>query len=161
MEDNSDVHAGRQAAVEPSSAGTNTRTPSYLGVGLVIKGEIIGDEDLKIDGKIEGPISLGNHRLTAGVTADMAGDIVAREIMVYGNVKGKLSGHDRIELKKNSSVLGSLTTPRIIIEDGAYFKGCIEIERNVTKDRPDPNTLLALAEKDFKMKSVRSADFNR
>lgn len=91
----------------------------------------------------------------------MDGDIIAREIVIYGNVKGKLAGHDRIELKKDSSVLGSLTTPRIIIEDGAYFKGSIEIERNAAESRPDPNTLLALAEKDFKMKSIRSADFNQ
>lgn len=64
MESKSDVQTSPQAAAEPSFIGPNTRVPSYSGAGLVIKGQIIGDEDLKIDGTVEGPISLGNHRLT-------------------------------------------------------------------------------------------------
>ena len=127
-----------------------------MGLGLLIKGQIIGDEDLKVDGKVEGPVSLSNHRLTVGVGAQVTGDIVSREIMIYGSVKGKLRAQERIEIKKDSSVLGDLATPRIMIEDGAYFKGAIEIERATTKPGADPNTLLALAEKDFKMKSIRA-----
>jgi cytoskeletal protein CcmA (bactofilin family) len=137
----------------------STKVPSYLGAGLVIKGQIVGDEDLKVDGKVEGPISLSNHRLTVGPAAQVSGEIVAREIMIYGSVKGKLRGHERVEIKKDSSVLGDVTTPRIMIEDGAFFRGGVEIERAATKaGNADADTLLALAEKDFKMKSIRSAD---
>jgi cytoskeletal protein CcmA (bactofilin family) len=161
MANNSDAQTGPQPALESNPSNPSTRVPSYLGAGLAIKGQIIGDEDLKIDGKMEGPVSLANHRFTVGSTAHVAGEVAAREIIVYGNVKGKLSAQDRIEIKKDSSVLGDMTTPRVMIEDGAYFKGAIEIERSATKVAMDPNTLLALAEKDFKMKSIRSADTSR
>jgi len=68
-----------------------------------------------------------------------------------------LHAQDRIEIKKDGSVTGELTTARIIIEDGAYFKGAIEIERSSAKVGADPDTRLALAEKDFKLKSIRAA----
>ncbi len=158
MANNSEAQTGSQGGLDSNATSPSTRVPSYLGVGLGVKGQITGDEDLKIDGKVEGPISLTNHRLTVGAAAHVAGEIVSREIIIYGDVKGKLRAQDRIEIKKDSSVLGDLTTPRIMVEDGAYFKGAIEIERSVTKVGMDQNTRLALAEKDFKMKSIRAAD---
>jgi cytoskeletal protein CcmA (bactofilin family) len=154
----SDVQTGSQPALGSTSGGPNTRVPSYLGAGLVIKGQIVGEEDLKVDGKVEGPISLANHRLTIGAAAQVTGEIVCREIMIYGTVKGKLRAQERIEIKKDSSVSGDVTTPRIMIEDGAFFRGAVEIERAPTKAGIDSDTLLALAEKDFKMKSIRSVD---
>jgi cytoskeletal protein CcmA (bactofilin family) len=131
--------------------------PAHLGPSMKIKGQIIGDEDLKIDGQVEGPISLGNHRLTAGPNAHILGEIVSREIVIYGEVKGNLRAHDRIEIKKYASVMGELTTARILIEDGAYFKGAIGIERSRAKADAGPDTRLAIAEKDFKLKSIRAA----
>lgn len=59
----------------------------------------------------------------------MTADIIAREVAVFGNVKGNLRARDRIEIKKDGSVVGDLTTARIMIEDGAYFKGSIEIDK--------------------------------
>jgi cytoskeletal protein CcmA (bactofilin family) len=150
-----------QGAQESASAGPNSRVPSYLGASITIKGRISGDEDLKTDGKVEGPVTLSNHRFTVGASARVEGEVQAREIIVYGNVKGQLSAQDRIEIKKDSSVLGDLSTPRIMIEDGAYFKGAIEIAKSTTKPGVDPDTLLARAEKDFKMKSIRAADASR
>jgi len=141
----------------PSSQGSTTRTPAYLGSSLRINGEITGGEDLKVDGKIEGPISLPEHRLTVGSGAQVNGKIVAREIVVYGEVKGNLRGRDRVEIKKEGSVVGELTTARIMIEDGAHVKAAIEIERGSIQVRTDPDALLTLAEKDFKLKSIRAA----
>jgi cytoskeletal protein CcmA (bactofilin family) len=100
-----------------------------LGPSLHVKGEINGNEDLHIDGSVEGLISLEDRKLTVGASAKVSADIVAREIVVYGSVKGNLRARDRIEIKKDGSVIGDLTTARIMIEDGAYFKGSIEIER--------------------------------
>jgi cytoskeletal protein CcmA (bactofilin family) len=108
------------ATAIPSSPSSIIRTPAHLGSSLRIKGEITGDEDLKVDGKIEGPISLPEHRLTVWSGAQVNGKIVAREIVVYGEVKGNLYGRDRVEIKKDGSVVGELTTARIMIEDGAY-----------------------------------------
>ena len=94
-----------------------------------VKGEITGNEDLHIDGSVEGLIQLEDRKLTVGASAKVTADIIAREVVVYGNVKGNLRARDRIEIKKDGSVVGDLTTARIMIEDGAYFKGSIEIDK--------------------------------
>jgi cytoskeletal protein CcmA (bactofilin family) len=113
----------------PRTHGTATRAPSWLGPGLTIKGQISGSEDLQVDCKVEGPISLGEHRLTVGQNAHVHGEITASEVIVYGDIKGSLLAKGRIEIKKHGSVVGDLTTSRIMIEDGAYYKGAIEIAR--------------------------------
>jgi cytoskeletal protein CcmA (bactofilin family) len=105
------------------------RTLACIGSTIVVKGEITSDEDLQIDGKVDGPVSLRGHRLTVGRTANLNSEINAREVIVYGNASGNLRARDRVEIKKDGQVIGDITTTRISIEDGAYFKGHIEIER--------------------------------
>ena len=105
------------------------RTLACLGSTIMVKGQITSDEDLQIDGKVEGNISLRGHRLTVGRTAQLNSEIDAREVIVYGNASGNLRARDRVEIKKDGQVIGDITTTRISIEDGAYFKGRIEIER--------------------------------
>jgi len=78
---------------------------------------------------VDGPISLGEHRLTVGQSARVNGEVTASEVVVFGEVKGSLLASSRIEIKKHGSVVGDLTTSRIMIEDGAYYKGSIEIAR--------------------------------
>jgi cytoskeletal protein CcmA (bactofilin family) len=108
---------------------TADRAPSRLGSSLHLKGEISGNEDLDIDGTVEG---LG--KLTVGATAKLTADIIAGEVIVYGSVKGNVRGKGKVEIKKDGSVNGDLTTVQIIIEDGAYFKGSIEIEKSAKKE---------------------------
>ena len=108
---------------------TSSGTTARLGASLHIKGEISGNEDLQIDGSVEGLVQLDDRKLTVGASARVTADLVAREVIVYGNVKGNLRARDRIEIKKDGSVVGDLTTARIMIEDGAYFKGSIEIDK--------------------------------
>jgi cytoskeletal protein CcmA (bactofilin family) len=105
------------------------RTLACLGSTIVVKGEITSDEDLQVDGKVEGPISLRGHRLTVGRTAQLNSEINAAEVVVYGNASGNLHARDRVEIKKDGRVIGDIVTRRISIEDGAYFKGRIEIDR--------------------------------
>jgi cytoskeletal protein CcmA (bactofilin family) len=95
---------------------------------LVVKAEISGSEDLQIDGVVEGPISLENQRLTVGRTAQLNSEVLAREVVIYGKVEGNLRVRERVEIRKDGSVIGDITTARISIEDGAYFKGRIEID---------------------------------
>src|SRR5260370_17571647 len=109
---------------------TSDRAAARLGASLQVKGEISGDEDLQIDGTVEGLVNLQDRKLTIGAAAKVTADIAAREVIVYGSVKGNLPARDRIEIKKNGSVVGDLTTHRIMIDDGAYFKGAIEIEKS-------------------------------
>ena len=114
--------------VRPAST-TPAGASARLGASLHVKGEISGNEDLHIDGSVEGLVQLDDRKLTVGSSAKLTADIVAREVVVYGSVKGNLRARDRIEIKKDGSVVGDLTTARIMIEDGAYFKGSIEIDR--------------------------------
>src|SRR5437868_14908121 len=114
--------------------GTADRGTARLGTSLHVKGEISGSEDLLIDGSVEGLIQLDERKLTVGATAKVTADIIAREVVVYGTVKGNLRAKDRIEIKKDGSVNGDLTTARIMIEDGAYFKGSIEIDKSAEKE---------------------------
>ena len=120
----------KQMANEPMYPSTpSSGAAARLGASLHVKGEITGNEDLSVDGSVEGLIQLEDRKLTVGASAKVTADIIAREVVVYGNVKGNLRARDRIEIKKDGSVVGDLTTARIMIEDGAYFKGSIEIDK--------------------------------
>jgi cytoskeletal protein CcmA (bactofilin family) len=120
-------------AMRPLGA-TSDRATARLGPSLHIKGEISGNEDLLLEGSVEGLVQLDERKLTVGATAKLTADIIAREVVVYGTVKGNLRAKDRIEIKKDGSVNGDLTTARIMIEDGAYFKGSIEIDKSGEKE---------------------------
>ncbi len=113
---------------------TADRAPSRLGSSLHLKGEISGNEDLDIDGTVEGLVYIDERKLTVGATAKLTADIIAGAVIVYGSVKGNVRGKSKVEIKKDGSVNGDLTTAQIIIEDGAYFKGSIEIERSAEKE---------------------------
>src|SRR6266550_298796 len=119
--------------MRPTGAAAD-RATARLGSSLHVKGEISGDEDLHIDGTVEGAVQLGEGKLTVGATANVTADIIAREVVVCGNVKGIVRAKGKIEIKKDGSVIGDLTTAQIIIEDGAYFKGSIEIDRTADKE---------------------------
>lgn len=128
-----------------SMPATADRGVARLGASLHIKGEISGNEDLHVDGSVEGLITLEDRKLTVGPSAKVTADVVGREIVVYGTVKGNLRARDRIEIKKDGSVVGDLTTARIMIEDGAYFKGSIEIDRGEGASGADRPTIVRAA----------------
>jgi cytoskeletal protein CcmA (bactofilin family) len=117
------------APIDSAYPSTSSGGTARLGSSLHVKGEITGNEDLLIDGSVEGLVQLEDRKLTVGASAKVTADVIAREVVVYGNVKGNLRARDRIEIKKDGSVVGDLTTARISIEDGAYFKGSIEIDK--------------------------------
>ena len=110
------------------------RTTGWLGASLRVKGEISGTEDLLIDGLVEGLIQLDGRKLTVGKTAKLTADVSARDVVVYGYVKGNVHAKGRIEIKKDGYVIGDLTTAQIMIEEGADFKGTIEIDRGAPKE---------------------------
>jgi cytoskeletal protein CcmA (bactofilin family) len=117
------------SASSSRSSVPSARNTAVLGASIEVKGKISGEEDLQVDGKVEGPVALNGQRLTVGRTGQLASEISAREVVVYGQVTGNLRARDRVEIKKDGSVVGDIWTARISIEDGAYFKGRIEIER--------------------------------
>jgi cytoskeletal protein CcmA (bactofilin family) len=115
----------------PASQGGNTtsHSPNTSRPDRASKRDVAPKNDLRLDDIVEGPISLTCRRLTVGEAARANGDVTAREVIVYGELTGHLLAADRIEIKKHGSVMGDLTTRRILIEEGAYFKGTVQIER--------------------------------
>jgi cytoskeletal protein CcmA (bactofilin family) len=107
---------------------------------LHVKGDITGTEDMLIDGSVEGMIQLNEHKLTVGMAAKLKADIDAREVVIYGCVQGNVHTTGRIEIKKGGSVIGDLRTAEVLIDDGADFKGSIEIDKSATEET-DKNTL--------------------
>jgi cytoskeletal protein CcmA (bactofilin family) len=112
------------------SEGFHTAT---VAAGVRIRGEICGNEDLRIEGSVEGPVHLGSGQLTIGTGGKLVGDVEAREALILGTLRGNLKAQECIEIKAGGSVVGDVLTARIIIEDGAHFKGSIEIDRKATE----------------------------
>src|ERR1700681_5082931 len=108
--------AQRDPSTAPSAPSSIGRATCYLGPGLHIKGEITGNEDLKLDSKVEGLVSIGGFRLTVGPSAHVVADIVAREAVISGEVSGDISACDRIEIKRTASIVGDISTSKITIE---------------------------------------------
>jgi cytoskeletal protein CcmA (bactofilin family) len=113
-------------APSSSSGGGEQAT---VGKGLYIKGEISGSESLYVDGKIEGSINLPGNRVTVGRNGQVAASITAREIVVLGKVKGNVTATDRVDIRAEGALNGDVAAARISIEDGAFFKGGIDIRK--------------------------------
>jgi cytoskeletal protein CcmA (bactofilin family) len=130
-------------AAEPARASGLSSAASAdqatIGKSLVIKGEVTGSESLYIDGRVEGSINLSGNRVTIGRNGQVAANISAREIVVLGKVRGNLNASDRVDIRNEGSLTGDVVAQRISIEDGAFFKGGIDIRKpgaNETKPAP-------------------------
>ena len=111
----------------PAAAATGEQ--ATIGKGLTIKGEINGSESLYIDGKVEGSVNLPGNRVTVGRNGQVAASITAREIVVLGKVRGNVTATDRVDIRAEGSLSGDVAAARISIEDGAFFKGGIDIRK--------------------------------
>ncbi len=103
------------------------RRGSTIASGIRIKGQVVGGEDLVVNGVVEGPIRLEGGKLTIGEQGKVSGDASAASMEVRGSITGDVVAKDRIEIRASGSIIGDLVTPRIIIDDGAYYKGSIVI----------------------------------
>lgn len=108
---------------------------AHIGKSVIIKGELSGSEDLYLDGEVEGSIELRDHSLSIGPNGHVRANINAKEVIVQGKVEGNITGTDRVELRKSAVQVGDIATQRIVIEDGAYFKGGIDIRKDQTARR--------------------------
>jgi cytoskeletal protein CcmA (bactofilin family) len=107
-----------------------------LGKSVIVKGQIVGREDLTIDGEVEGTVELQEHRLTVGPNGKVVATVKAREVVVLGTLHGNVETRDKIHIRKDAKLVGDIRTARIEIEDGAYFKGNIDIVRTEAKAAP-------------------------
>lgn len=112
-----------------SHFSTDMRGPAVIGKSVMIKGQIFSREDLTIDGEVDGSVELQEHRLTVGPHGKLQAGVKAREIIVLGAIHGNVEASDKIDIRKDAKLVGDIKTARIVIEDGAYFKGSIDIVR--------------------------------
>ncbi|MGA7081313.1 MAG: polymer-forming cytoskeletal protein [Terriglobales bacterium] len=141
-----------EPAAAPRPVTTTTSDQATIGKSLVIKGEVTGSESLYIDGRVEGSINLSGNRVTIGRNGVVAANISAREIVVLGKVRGNLTASDRVDIRSDGSLTGDVVAARISIEDGAFFKGGIDIRKagsagvskveepakSVSSEKPEP-----------------------
>ncbi|MBV9573189.1 MAG: polymer-forming cytoskeletal protein [Acidobacteriales bacterium] len=117
----------------PRPAVASSADQATIGKSLVIKGEVTGSESLYIDGRVEGSINLAGNRVTVGRNGVVSANINAREIVVLGKVRGNLTASDRVDIRSDGSLTGDVVAARISIEDGAFFKGGIDIRKSGQK----------------------------
>jgi cytoskeletal protein CcmA (bactofilin family) len=133
-------------AAQPATADQAT-----IGKSLIIKGEVTGSESLYIDGKVEGSINLPGNRVTVGRNGQVTANISAREIVVLGKVKGNVNASDRVDIRSEGSLSGDVVAQRISIEDGAFFKGGIDIRKpGNEKSDAKPNSVAAAQQESTK-----------
>jgi cytoskeletal protein CcmA (bactofilin family) len=118
----------------PRNAVLNNQEQATIGKSLVVKGEVTGSESLYIDGRVEGAINLPGNRVTVGRNGQVQANVNAREVVVLGKVKGNINASDRVDIRNEGSLTGDVVCQRISIEDGAYFKGGIDIRKPGAKD---------------------------
>ena len=116
-------------APAPRHATVNNQEQATIGKSLVIKGEVSGSEGLFIDGRVDGAINLAGSRLTVGRNGNVAANITAQDVVILGRVRGNVTVTDRVDIRNEGSLTGDVVAQRIAIEDGAYFKGGIDIRK--------------------------------
>jgi cytoskeletal protein CcmA (bactofilin family) len=122
---------GEKQTSQPMQSTAGSQGQTILGKTMKIVGDIVSDEALYIDGELEGTLQLKNH-LTIGPNSQVVANVKATEVVVFGSVRGNVEATNRISLRAGASMIGDIKTAGIIIDDGAYFKGGIDISRTET-----------------------------
>ncbi|MEH6581750.1 MAG: polymer-forming cytoskeletal protein [Halioglobus sp.] len=99
-----------------------------IGPSIVIKGTVSGDEDLLVQGRVEGKIELNEHVVSVGESGRVAADIFAKAVNIDGEVTGDITGNEKVVISKSGNVRGNIVAPRVTLEDGAIFKGSIDMD---------------------------------
>lgn len=123
-------------APEPATAAmyrdtSEARNTAMIGPTIQIKGAIKGEENLVIEGRVEGSVELSGHDLTVGQKGQVDADLNARTVKVEGQITGDISGSEKVIITKSGRVLGNIIAPRVTLEDGAKFKGSIDMDPGV------------------------------
>jgi cytoskeletal protein CcmA (bactofilin family) len=114
-------------------------SPARIGKTIVIRGEIQGQEDLIVDGKLEGTVNLAENRLTIGPSANVAADITAKDVLVLGRVQGNVVASGRVELRAGCNLEGDIRALRLAVEDNAVFRGKVDLTQSVSKGTEGAN----------------------
>ena len=119
----------------PKAPDTARGEMTLIGKSVVIKGELSCGEDLYIDGQVEGTIDPKGNRLTIGPNGRVKANVNACAVVVQGKLEGNIQASDRVDLKQSAVVMGDIATQRISIDEGAYFKGSVDIQKEAPKEK--------------------------
>lgn len=122
------------APVPPEAAARREMRPMVekivnIGQSIQIKGELTGNEDLTIEGKVDGKIVLKDHNLTIGANGRITAEVHAKTVLVVGEVTGNITADDKVEIAPTGSMKGDIIAPRVVLADGSRFKGSIDMDR--------------------------------
>lgn len=123
---------------ESHTSDYSPRGQAVLGKSVMVKGQIFSREDLTIDGEVEGTVELQENRLTIGPNGRVQASVKAREIVVLGTVHGNVEAAEKVDIRKEAKLVGDIKTQRIAVEDGAFFKGSIDITKPEVAKPPAP-----------------------
>jgi|SRR5690348_2020857 cytoskeletal protein CcmA (bactofilin family) len=123
---------------DSSSGSPQGPVQASIGRSIVVKGELSANEDLVIDGQFEGTVNLQDHCLTVGANGKVKAEILARQVVIYGVVNGNVSAREKVEVRRTGNVTGDLRSASVSIEEGAYFKGSIDILREAKPEERKP-----------------------
>ena len=137
-------------APRPSAPRATPRTPSAgrqtggvemanIGKSIRVKGDVEGDEDTVVEGRVEGRVSLKGHHLTIGPNGDVQGEVTANQITVVGRVSGNVIASERLEVKDSGRIDGDLYAPRLLVAEGAVINGKIEMKEKPSVSKPLPS----------------------
>ena len=118
----------------PKAPDTARGEMTFIGKSIVIKGELSCSEDLYIDGQVEGTIDQKGNRLTIGLNGRVKANVNACAVIVQGKLEGNIQASERVDLKQSAVVMGDIATQRISIDEGAYFKGSVNIQKEAPKE---------------------------
>ena len=129
------LHDRNQTNSSPESRSQveERRTTAWIGQGVVIEGRITSSQDLRIDGRVEGTIEVGEHLLIVGARAAIKANLVAKSILISGTVIGNVTARDRLDLQATGSVEGNISSPRLVMVEGAVVKGKVDARGNRAK----------------------------
>jgi len=125
---------------KPKAPETARGETTLIGTSIVIKGELSCGEDLYIDGQVEGTIDPKGNRLTIGPHGRVKAIVIASAVVVQGKLEGNIQASDRVDLKQSAVVTGDIATQRISIDEGAYFKGGVNIQKESSKEEVEERT---------------------
>ena len=131
----------------PTPAPRRSGAAAIIGPSITIKGDVSGDEDLVIQGQVEGKIKLAKHNVTIGSDGHVKADVHGRTVVVEGQVEGDLHAKEQIILRHTARVEGSIAAPRVTLEDGAVFRGGIEMDAGGKEGKPVVGKLADAAQK--------------
>lgn len=119
----------QERKLEVAMQDSTPSTVAHIGKSVTIKGEVSGNEDIYIDGQVEGMIEVREHNLTIGPNGRVQANVNAKQVVLHGSLKGNVKASDRVDIRKSGSLVGDVVAARVMIEDGASIKGSVDIQK--------------------------------